>query len=130
MIVGYVVINEKPDCLDVAQCDGTDPVTPACGVMTSIVEVGRQDRKPRAAVLTSSHSAMQELYREFGFRDAMSGRRFAVGGYKCVVTLKPDTSDRLINHDWGDIELRSPILDQVATFACTDGFGGHEKKPP
>lgn len=113
--VGYVVINEKPDCIYVAQCDGVDPVTLAYGVMTSIVEVGKQDRHPRTVMLTSSHTQMQALYREFGFRTGKSGRRFAVGGYKQVVTLSPDTSGWLINYDWGDNGLCSPFLDQTAT---------------
>ncbi|MCZ6775651.1 MAG: hypothetical protein O7D34_04235 [Ignavibacteria bacterium] len=113
--VGYVVINDKPDCLYVAQCDGIDPVTLAYGVMSSIVEVGKQDRHPRTVMLTSSHSVMQALYRQFGFRAGKSVQRFAVGGYKQVVTLNPDTSGWLINFDWGDNGLCSPFLDQVAT---------------
>ena len=112
--VGYVVISEKPDCLIVAQCDGVDPETLAYGVISSIVEVGKQDRYPRTVMLTSSHSRMQEIYREFGFRAGKSGRRFAVGGYKRDVTLDPDTSRWLINYDWGDNGLHSPFLDQVA----------------
>ena len=113
--VGYVVINEKPGGLFVAQCDGVDPVTLAYGVMSSIVEVGKQDRHPRKVMLTSSHSLMQELYREFGLRAGKLNRKFAVGGYRQVVTLNPDTSGWLINYDWGDNGLCSPFLDQVAT---------------
>ena len=98
-----------------AQCDGVDPVTLAYGVMASIVEVGKQDRHPRTVILTSSHSQMQALYREFGFRAGKSGRRFAIGGYKQAVTLNPDTSAWLINYDWGDNGLNSPFLNQAAT---------------
>ena len=108
--IGYVVIKDTPDCLYVAHCDGVDPTTLAYGVMSSIVEVGKQDLVPRAMQLTSSHTLMQKLFRDFGFRSGRSGRRFAIGGYKQVVTLDADTSAWLINYDWGDNGLRFPFL--------------------
>jgi hypothetical protein len=113
--VGYVVINDKPDCLVVAQCDGVDPVSLAYGVISSIVEAGRQDRIARTVMLTSSHPRMRELYREFGFRVGSSDETFAVGGYKQEVTLSPDTTAWLVNFDWGNNELQTPFLDQVST---------------
>jgi len=112
--VGYVVINEKPDSLVVAQCDGADPVTLAYGVLSSIVEVGKHDRNPRSVMLTSSHPRMQEIYKKFGFRASSSDEHFAVGGYKQIVTLDPDTSAWLINFDWGNNELQTPFLNQVS----------------
>jgi len=112
--VGYVVINDKPNCLIVAQCDGVDPVTLAYGVMSVIVQVGRQDRIPRTVMLTSSHPKMRQLYREFGFRASTSDETFAVGGYKQDVTLNPDTTTWLINFDWGNNELQTPFLDQAS----------------
>ena len=112
--VGYVVINDKPDSLTVAQCDGVDPVTLAYGVLASIVEVGKHDLNPRSVMLTSSHRLMQERYREFGFRASGSDERFAVGGYKQDIALDADTSAWLINFDWGNNELQTPFLDQVS----------------
>lgn len=112
---GYVVINDKPDSLTVAQCDGVDPVTLAYGVLASIVEVGKHDLNPRSVMLTSSHPLMQERYRDFGFRASRSDERFAVGGYKQDVALGSDTSAWLINFDWGNNDLQTPFLDQVAT---------------
>ncbi len=112
--VGYVVINETEDRITVAQCDGLDPVSLAYGVILSIVKVGQHDQNPRSVMLTSSHSEMGTLYREFGFRVSTADECFAVGGYKQSVDLNPDTSDWLINFDWGNNELQTPFIDQIA----------------
>jgi len=109
---GYVVINEQPDCLVIAQCDAGNPVTLARGVMASLIAVGRHDRTPRTVMLTSSHREMMALYRAFGFRVSTADECFAVGGYKQQVNLDPDTSGWLINFDWGNNELQGPFPDQ------------------
>ncbi len=119
--VGYVVINEQPDCLIVAQCDGVDAETLAYGVISSIIEVGKHDRKPRTVMLTTSHPVMQNLYRKLGFRVSRSDEYFAVGGYKQDVTLDLDTSDWLINFGWGNNDLQAPFLDQLAGDSDSDG---------
>lgn len=110
---GYVVLNDRPDRLVVAQCDGVDPVTLAYGVMSSIVEAGKDDKTPRTVMLTSSHHSMRKLYRAFGFRMSSADECFAVGGYKQDVPLHPDTSAWLVNFDWGNNELQRPFLDQI-----------------
>jgi hypothetical protein len=116
---GYVVINDMPDRLVVAQCDGPDPVTLAYGVMSSIVESGKHDRHPRTVMLTSSHPRMQEIYRQFGFRASTSDECFAIGGYKQDVPLGSDTSTWLVNFDWGNNELQGPFLDQLSDDAVS-----------
>lgn len=120
--VGYVVINEMADRITVAQCDGTDPVTLAYGVMLSIFEVGKHDSRPRSVMLTSSHPVMQRLYREFGFRISKSDECFAIGGYKQPVTLNRDTSNWLVNFDWGNNELQTPFLDQDTSVSFRSSY--------
>lgn len=110
--VGYVVINDQPTRLVVAQCDGTDPELLAYGVISSIVEAGRHDLVPRSVMLTSSHPRMQAIYRQFGFRTGGADERFAIGGYRQDVPLEPDTSAWLVNFDWGNNELQTPFPDQ------------------
>src|SRR5205807_9440999 len=45
--LGHVILNEAPDRLLVAQCDGADAATLAHGVLRSIPEASRADRQPR-----------------------------------------------------------------------------------
>lgn len=111
--VGYVVINEQPHRLVVAQCDGIDPEMLALGVVSSIVEAGKHDLVPRSVMLTSSHPRMQAIYRQFGFRTSGADERFAIGGYRQEIPLEPDTSTWLVNFDWGNNELQTPFLDQL-----------------
>jgi hypothetical protein len=109
---GYVIINEMPEKLIVAQCDGTDPRTLAYGVLQSVLHVGREDRAPRSVVLASCHPAMQAIYRRFGFRPEPQDRPFCIGALNKGVALEADTSNWLVNFDWGDNGLRPPFLDQ------------------
>ncbi len=110
--VGYAVINESPEKLIVAHCDGIDARTLAYGVLLSVLEVGREDRKPRTVILASSHPTMQEIYQRFGFRSGRTDRQFCIGTLRGPVDIESDTSDWLVNFDWGDNGLRPPFLDQ------------------
>ena len=109
--VGYVIINESPDRLIVAQCDAGDAATLACGVMLALVEVSQDDTQPREVLLTSSHPAMQRIYSDCGFR-AERERPFAIGSRRGGAPIAPDTSEWLINYDWTDNGLRPPFMDQ------------------
>jgi len=111
---GYVVINEAPEKLIVAQCDGTDVRSLAYGVLLSILEAGSGDRSPRSVVLTCSHPMMQEIYGKFGFQAEPEDRPFFIGTLQGPADIVPDTSNWLINLDWGDNGLRSPFLDELA----------------
>ncbi|MGA8100776.1 MAG: hypothetical protein WB869_01405 [Candidatus Acidiferrales bacterium] len=113
--VGYAVINDSPDGLTVAHCDGTDARIIAYGVLLSLLHVGREDSSPRSVWLSSSHPAMQEIYRRFGFRPMRSERVFAMGNLFGPADIEPDTSNWLVNLDWGDNRLRPPFLDQGPT---------------
>jgi len=113
--VGYVFINETPEKLIVAQCDGIDPRSLAYGTLLSVLQAGREDREPRSVVLTSCHPVMQKIYESFGFRPDPEDRPFCLSATNGPVDIAPDTSNWLVNFDWGDNGLRAPFLDQVET---------------
>jgi hypothetical protein len=116
---GYVVINERPDKIIVAHCDGTDARILAYGVLRAIMEVGRADRLPRSVILASCHRTMQEIYLRFGFRPEPEPRPFYIGTVDGSVQIDGDTSNWLVNFDWGDNGLRAPFLDQHETVEST-----------
>ena len=109
---GYVVLNESRHELIIAHCDGIDPKTIAYGVLLSLLQAGREDREPRAALLSSSHPMMQQIFQHFGFRLERPHRPFAVGTLNGPSDIGPDTSNWLVNFDWGDNGLRPPFLDE------------------
>lgn len=109
---GYVVLNDRPDRVMVAHCDGMDARELACGVLLSIAQVTALDAGCREVVLASSHGQMQEIYRRFGFR-SWGERPFAVGSRQGPVDLPAGTAQWLVNLDWGDNGLRAPFLDQL-----------------
>ena len=108
---GYVILNDQPDRLLVAQCDGDDPVTLAHGIALSVAAAGCHDRRPREALLTSSHPAMQAVFERLGFRPSRQERPFALGSLRHRELLPAtDTSNWLINYDIADNGLRPPFL--------------------
>ncbi len=110
--VGYVVINESPKSLIVAQCDATNARTLAYGVLLSILQVGQGDRKSRTVVLATCHPEMRDIFQKFGFRPENQDRPFYVGTLHGPAEIGEDTSDWLVNYDWGDNGMRPPFLDQ------------------
>ena len=112
---GYAVINEMPEKLIVAQCDGIDPQSLAYGTLLSVLQAGRDDRGPRSVVLTSCHPVMQKIYASFGFQPEPEDRPFCLGATNGPAGVAPDTSNWLVNFDWGDNGLRAPFLDQPET---------------
>jgi hypothetical protein len=110
--IGYVIINESPKQLIISQCDGEDVSSLAYGVLLSLLEITRSDKKPRWVVLTSCHPAMQQIYERFGFKAHRRGRLFALGTLRRPLNVPAETSNWLINYDWGDNGLRPPFRDQ------------------
>ena len=108
--VGYVVINQSPERLIVAHCDGDDPASLAYGVLLGVAEAARCDGELRGVVLASSHPGMAAIYQQFGFRARRRPRPLAVGDH----AIPTDTSTWLINYDWGDNGLRAPFLEDAA----------------
>jgi hypothetical protein len=109
---GYVVLNESPDRLLVAQCDGEEARTLAWAVLLSLAQASERDTRHREVALTCSHAEMRQVYQHVGFRPRGADRPFAIGSRQGPVDLPPDTSRWLINFDWGDNGLRAPFLDQ------------------
>ncbi|MGB8523751.1 MAG: hypothetical protein WCD43_12350 [Candidatus Acidiferrales bacterium] len=118
---GYVVFNESPEKLLVAHCDGMDAQTLAYGVVLGALEACREDRQPRSVTLASCHTAMQEIYQRIGFRSERTDRTFAVGTLGGPVDIEPNTSNWLVNFDWGDNGLRRPFLDESSAQIGTRG---------
>jgi hypothetical protein len=128
---GYVILNERPGRVILAHCDGGDPIILASGILLAVAAVTAQGGAVPEVVLTSAHTQMQELFREFGFRAAAAERLFALGARRHSIDLAPDTSRWLINFDWIDNGLRAPFAGQQASddahSAITDGtaeYGG------
>jgi hypothetical protein len=109
---GYVIINENQQRLLVAQCDAEAAETLAYGVLLSILQLGEQDRFPRTALLTCSNPTMAEIYEKFGFRPGKRDYPIAIGGLRNRVELPTDTTNWLVNFDWGDNGLLGPFRDQ------------------
>jgi hypothetical protein len=100
---GYVILNENPHRILVSQCDGDNAESLAWGVLLSVLAVGREDRTARTAMLTSCHPQMQQVYRSFGFKMDHT-HPLALGSLRrgIVPPAGADTSNWLINYDWGD----------------------------
>ena len=111
--VCYVILNDSPERILVAQCDGKDADTLAYGVLLSILQAGHEDAKPRTVSLVSSHPRMQKIYERFGFKRNGPDRPFALGPPGRNVQVHPDTSNWLVNLDWGDNGLLGPFLGPV-----------------
>lgn len=106
---GYVVINESPERLLLAHCDGDDPAVLAYGALLSLLEVGSRDRKPRTMMLASTHSGMKAIFEQFGFREGGDPHPVNVGGLGEELQ-PPDLTHWLVNWDWGGRALRPPFL--------------------
>ena len=109
---GYVIINENQERLLVAQCDAEDVETLAYGVLLSILESASQDRIPRTALLMCSNPVLAEIYVKFGFRPGKKDYPIAIGGLQNRVEIPTDTTNWLVNFDWGDNGLLGPFRDQ------------------
>jgi hypothetical protein len=110
---GYVVLNDLPDRLLVAQCDCESPSMLAWGVLRSLVEASREDTRPREVLLTCCHPPMQQIYQQFGFTEVGEDRPFVLGSLRRRRELpSTDCSTWLINVDVGDNGLRAPFRDQ------------------
>src|SRR5512135_229700 len=110
---GYVILNETPSRLMVAQCDADDPTTLVHGILLSLAEASRSDEQPREVFLTLCHRGMQASFQSFGFRRARVDRAFVMGRLRGDVGLSSDTSNWLVNFDWGDNGLGGSFLDEV-----------------
>jgi hypothetical protein len=111
---GYVILNDSRERILLAQCDGEDADTLAYGVLLSILEVGHKDTQPRIVSLVASHPGMQKIYERFGFKKGGTDFPFALGPLTAEVAIDPDTSNWLVNLDWGDNGLLGPFIGQLS----------------
>ncbi len=114
---GYVILCDSRDRVSVAQCDGENPTDLAYAVLLSLLEVTRGDSKPRMVLLTSSHPGMQGVYQQFGFRFRGVNMKFALGNLTGRVNVASDTSNWLINFDFGDLAMLQPLEEYVRQVA-------------
>lgn len=103
---GYVILNDAPNQIMVSHCDGDDVNTLALGILLSIAELSKDDEQDRQVLLTSSHPQMQKIFESFGFKESGSEYYFALGSPKKNNLPAQDTSNWLVNFDWGDNGLR------------------------
>ena len=115
---GYVIINDKPDAIVVAQADADDPATLAAGIVAAIGRVAQERGARREVLLTCAHTDMMATFQSLGFRPDQAERRLAIGSRSRSLKLSPDTSRWLINLDWIDNGLRAPFLDQPGRNAA------------
>ncbi|GDX40245.1 hypothetical protein LBMAG21_05370 [Armatimonadota bacterium] len=111
--IGYVILNEQRKRIIVSQCDATDATALAYGVLMCVAEVGKNDSHRKEIGLVSSVPAMQEIYAKFGFvTSSRFARRFALGLQRIKFDIPRDTTQWLLNYDWGDVVFRPPFLDE------------------
>jgi hypothetical protein len=112
--VGYVILNESPDQMIVAQCDAEDATVLAYGILLAILEAGYNDRTPRTVFLSCCHSEMQLIFENFGFRKWFrEDLPFGFLNLPPSIDKTPDISNWLVNYDWSDNGLQAPFLDQL-----------------
>ena len=112
--MGYVILNESPQQVIVAQCDGEDAKTLAYGILLALAQAGAKDRKPRTIFLSCCHVEMRQVFERFGFRTWLRA------DLPCAFHRVPldfdltGASKWLMNYDWADNGLQGPFLDRLA----------------
>jgi hypothetical protein len=110
--IGYVILNESPERIFVAQCDGEDPSALAHGILLSLAELERESGAIRAVYLTCSAPQMQTVFERAGLKGQGADLPFAFRRDQWPFETSLDASSWLVNYDWGDNGLRSPFLDE------------------
>jgi hypothetical protein len=108
-LAGYVILHERTNRVVVAQADGSEAKSLAIGIMKAVAQVTENDSSPREILLTSTHPAMQAVFVECGMSVAGQGRPFVLKSRRGTSPIAQDTSNWLINFDWGDNSLRPPF---------------------
>lgn len=115
---GFVVLNEQPHRVLVAQADGPDAWTLSQGICAALAQSCRQSRRRTGVLLTSSQPAVLTAFREFGFQEHRGGRVLALGARR-LPAWASNGSQWLIHEDWGDNGLRPPFLGSHRITAMT-----------
>ncbi len=107
---GCVTFNEQQHRLILAHCDGNDPWVLTRGVFAALARLCRGRLRSCGVLLASSHAVMKAAFREFGFQRHRTQRSLSIGKLGRQEPVSDDTSNWLVNYDWGDNGLRPPFL--------------------
>jgi hypothetical protein len=122
---GYVVLNEQPNRVLIAHCDAASPEILAHGIIASLGTVCSGRLSGTGVVATTSHPVVKQTLLNFGFKPRRHSRGLAIGGLGKQPPFPEDTSNWLINEDWGDNGLRAPFLNQQPDFPQANMTHGH-----
>lgn len=109
---GFVVLNEQPHRVLVAHADATDAWVLSQGIFAALAQVCTGRMRGCGVLAVSSCPVVQEALTAAGFRVRSKARDIAIGAPRKQPTFTTDTSQWLINFDWGDNGLRAPFLGQ------------------
>lgn len=110
--VDYVILNDAPQRILVAQCDGEDAETLAYGVLLSILHVGQEDGATYGTIGLEPPPDAKDLRAIWLKRDGPDWP-FALGSLDRHVSPDPDTSNWPVNLDWGDNGLLGDFLEST-----------------
>jgi hypothetical protein len=108
--IGYVVLNEQRNRTLVAQCDAPNSDLLTQGIFAALRQACSGSRRHCGVVLSTSSPVVKSAFETLGFKQHPAGRSLAIGGIGRTPKWGDDTSDWLINYDWGDNGLRAPFL--------------------
>ena len=109
---GFVVLNEQPHRVLVAHADATDSLTLSQGIFAALAQVCAGAMRGCGVLAVSSCPVVQAALIAAGFKARSKSRDIAIGGLRKQPGFTSDTSQWLINFDWGDNGLRAPFLGQ------------------
>jgi len=109
---GSVVLNEQPHRVLVSHADASDPWVLSQGIFAALARVCTGRMRGCGVMAVSSCPVIQSALTQAGFSVRSKGRDIAIGGPRKQPGFTTDTSQWLINFDWGDNGLRAPFLGQ------------------
>lgn len=110
---GFVVLNEQPHRVLVSHADATDSWALSQGIFAALAQVCTGRMRSCGVLATSSCPVVQNALTQAGFSVRSNSRDIAIGGPRKQPQFTTDTSQWLINFDWGDNGLRAPFLGQT-----------------
>lgn len=100
---GYVILQDMPDQVLVAQCDGNDPSVLGAAIVGSISAIAGPGRDTREVMLLSSSPPMQSVLEAVGFRRTPRRNRVVrLGNMKGPIPNPVPMTEWLVNFDIGD----------------------------
>jgi hypothetical protein len=101
--LGYVILEDRPDRLIVAQADGTEPALLAAAIIKTFSAAATDQSDARETALLCANPVMQHVFESVGFRRVeRRNRRFALGTMKGPMKVSVPQSEWLMNYDLAD----------------------------